>query len=369
MAENFNRDEPGENRVESEILVNDYGATRDSTVVVEEENRTVLLTDNETIIIEKEPRIDIVPKNRPRKVYAGMWGSAETATVGLGMLAVLSVIVLVVLVVLPAQKELERNKIERARLDAELMSARGKYGDITSTETRVAQLVGSAADFESNHLPSQLTGRTALYQRLNGLISAYGLINSTGPDYTPLEMPDAGDNSQNTESERGREKFKSVFPGVYVTATVEGSYQNLRRFIRDIETGDQFVIISAVELEPAENKGDDNRANGAQQQQQQAAVNSVRVDPQMQQMQQMSPNVQNFGSPGNGVPPMNGYQYPMSAPPMQQQMQSSVPQTVTRPVSPRGTTRGETVSLRLEMAAYFRRSSALQPTAAPDVQQ
>ena len=35
----------------------------------------------------------------------------------------------------------------------------------------------------------------------------------------------------------GHRQVRSLYPGVYVTMTVEGSYQNLRRFIRDIETG------------------------------------------------------------------------------------------------------------------------------------
>ena len=33
--------------------------------------------------------------------------------------------------------------------------------------------------------------------------------------------------------------------------TVEGPYQNLRRFVRDIEANRQFVIINSVELERA----------------------------------------------------------------------------------------------------------------------
>ena len=45
-----------------EIVVNDYGATKDSAVVVEEADRTVLLTENETIVIEKEPGIDVGPE-------------------------------------------------------------------------------------------------------------------------------------------------------------------------------------------------------------------------------------------------------------------------------------------------------------------
>lgn len=313
---------------EPEIIVNDYGTTKDSAVVIEEANRTVLLTDNETIVIEKEPRIDIVPKNRPRKVYAGMWGQAEIATVGLGMLAVLAAILLYVFVVLPATKELEANRKKRAELETELLSARSKYGDITSTETKVAQLLTSVTDFETRHLRNPLLDKTSLYQRLNGLIAAYSLTNTTGPDYAPLEIAETTNgNRQESESDRGRAKFQSLFPGVYVTTTVEGSYQNLRRFIREIETSDQFVIISAIEFQPAETEQKIDQTKPPQQGQQ---INNVQVNP-------MNPN---------GVA-----QYPT--------MTANVPETAETKRQ-RGRTRGEIVSLRLEMAAYFRRPNTQQ---------
>jgi hypothetical protein len=63
-----------------------------------------------------------------------------------------------------------------------------------------------------------------------------------------------GSEDEQAKQEQGRSKFRSIFPGVYVTMTLEGSYQNLRRFIREIETGSEFVIISSVELEPTETK-------------------------------------------------------------------------------------------------------------------
>jgi hypothetical protein len=273
MDENQKLNEATESNEEPQIVVNDYGTTKDSTVVVEEETRTVLLTDDETIIFEKEPRIDIVPKNRPRKVYAGMWGPTEIATVGLGMLAILMTILLFVFLVLPAKKELEANKLERDRIETELTSAKRKYGDITDTETQVARLLGSVNDFETRFLRNPLLDKTSLYQRLNGLISAYGLVNTTGPDYAPLEISDDG-KGQETESERGRAKLQSLFPGVYVTTTVEGSYQNLRRFIREIETSEQFVVISAIELEPAENEEENNPTTTTQ-----AAISQVQINP------------------------------------------------------------------------------------------
>lgn len=323
----------------TEFLTNDYGATIDPTVVVEEEDRTVLLTDKETIIIEKEPAIDIVPKNRPNKVYAGMWGRNEIATVGVGMMAILTVILLFVFLVLPAKKELEQNRAERDRLERDLTTAKSRYGTITSTEEQVARLVSSVSDFETRFLPAASNGRTALYQRINGLISAYGLINASGPDFAPLEISDGG-NNQTSEEESGRAKFQSIFPGVYVTMTLEGSYQNLRRFIREVETSDQFVVISAIELEPSENNERENQDAT------QARINNV----------QISPAAQN--NPSN---PIGATQMPRQipiAPQMQQQIQMQQPgqtQVQARPAPPRGKTHGETVSLRLEMAAYFRR--------------
>jgi len=250
----------------------------------------------------------------------------------LGMLAILTMILLVVLVVLPAKKELEKNRAERDDLEAQLISAKSKYGSITTTEARVAELIGSVNDFETRFLRNPLLDKTSLYQRINGLISAYGLTNTSGPDYAPLEISDGNRNGQESESERGRAKFQSLFPGVYVTTTVEGSYQNLRRFIREVETSQQFVVISAIELEPAENEEKVDPTKPVQ-----ASINEVQVSPMMP----------------NGFP-----QNPTFTQPVPQNQQPKIL---------RGKTRGETVSLRLEMAAYFRRPT-FQPVAVSNQQ-
>ena len=134
---------------ESEIVVNEYGETRDSAVVIEEADRTVLLTADETIVFDKEASIDVVPTNRPRKVYGGMWGQTELITVGLAMMAILTVILLYIFMVVPANRELEHNRAERDRLERELISARGKYGEISDTETHVVKLMSSVDDFEA----------------------------------------------------------------------------------------------------------------------------------------------------------------------------------------------------------------------------
>jgi Tfp pilus assembly protein PilO len=92
-----------------------------------------------------------------------------------------------------------------------------------------------------------------LYDDLNQLIRTNGLRNTSGPTYTTLESlgtrtaqaaATAGANSAAT-------KWQSVYPGIAVNVTVEGPYQNIRHFVRDIEVGKQFIIINAVELERA----------------------------------------------------------------------------------------------------------------------
>jgi Tfp pilus assembly protein PilO len=309
---------PEEN--EPEILVNEYGETRDPAVVVDEANRTVLLTDDETIVIDKEPRIDIVPANRPRKVYGGMWGQAELITVAFAMVALFIVAMLYIFMVAPANRELESTLTRRDRLKSELDLARSKYGDITNTETQVVKLMTSVDDFESRYLPVASNGRTSLYQRINGLITGYGLINTSGPDYAPLETIDANDGVQ-SEEERGRSKYRSLFPGVYVTMTVEGSYQNIRRFIREIETGNDFVVVSAVELEPSDAEAGSDKQNAPAQTAQVADEGFSRP-------------------PGlSGNPAIT---------------QQPAPSTRNK-----GKTHGEVVSLRLEMAAYFRRPNVV----------
>lgn len=307
-----------------QIHVNTIGTTKDSTVVVEEQDRTVLLTENETIIIPKEPMIDVPPANRERKVYAGMWGVTELVTVGLALLAVLTTILLFVFLVIPAKKELSDNRAKRDELEKQRETAQRRFGTITDTKKRVIELTRSVDDFETRFLTTETNGKTELYQQLNGFISAYGLTNTSGPDYAPLEIVDQNRSNQQTEEDKGRSKFMSIYPGVYVTMTLDGSYQNLRRFIREIETSRQFVLISSIELEPSENKEKLDDQTGPTQ----AAVKNP---PQVS-----NPNGQNpFGNP-------NTFQQPN----LQQQPAAKID---------RGKTRGETVTLRLELAAYFRR--------------
>ncbi len=309
-----------EGQEQPEIMVNQSRNAADPTVAV-------VVTGGETVAIEGPTHVEIVHSKRPRKVYGGMWGRTELVVFGVSLSTLLLVLVVYLYFVVPSSRELEQNRAERDRLEQELISARSKYGDITTTESQVAKLVASVNDFESAFLPIASTGRTSLYQRLNGLIAGYSLVNTNGPNYAPLELNEQesnGNGAGQSEQEQGRAKFKSIFPGVYVTMTVEGSYQNVRRFLREIETANEFVIISSVELEPTETKKKEDNTQPPATQQPVAGQNF----PAVTQRGGFDPT----RNPG---------------------MQTQVPQ----PQPPQGKTHGETVSLRLEMAAYFRREN------------
>lgn len=267
-------------------------------------------TQEVEVVIEP---VHVIP-DRPRKVYAGMWGPAEIGVVAAGVMAFLMAVIVYVFFVIPANRELVTNRSKADSLEAEVVSARTKYGEITSSQDQVTKILNSVDNFETQYLPAVSNGQQALYQRLNGLMMQYGLVNTNGPDYQPLEIADRNPNQQ-SEDDKGREKFRSLYPGVYVTMTVEGPYQNLRRFIREVETGNEFLVISAVELAPSDAQGTKQPA---------------------QPVQTMAANRPN-GKPNSGPVPFQQQPQPLQGP----------RQT--------GKMHGEVVALHIEMAAYFRR--------------
>jgi len=200
----------------------------------------------------------------------------------------------------------------RASLDAEseslkkvLVSQETNIGTSQDTASRVSDILSSLERFETGHLGIASSGSKTLYEELNRLITKNGLRISGSINFTQLQeaVPGAENTPRARRQGSGEESaqriVQSVFPGIGVTLTVEGTYPNLRRFIRDIE-GDrrQFVVINTVELEGVTD------ANAAE---------------------QVAPLVPNGEVPG------------------------------AQPPSP---TRGALVSLRLDMATYFRRAAA-----------
>ena len=179
----------------------------------------------------------------------GMFGVPEILGLGVSALILIIVIISYVYFLVPARSRREALQLERARLQTQLRNSQDIIRVGQDTQSTVTQITESLEGFQNNRLSSAGQGRMSLYSELNQLIRKNSLRNTSGPSYTPLVSATAKQNSTGTKS--ASTKWQSVYPGIGVTLTVEGQYQNLRRFIRDLEVGKQFIIINAIELERA----------------------------------------------------------------------------------------------------------------------
>jgi Tfp pilus assembly protein PilO len=168
---------------------------------------------------------------------------------GGSVLILMLVIVSYLYFLVPARSRLDALQSERSRLQTLLRNSQDLILRGQTTEATVQKITQSLDDFENKQLLGANRGRMSLYDSLNVLIRKNGLRNTSGPTYTPLESAVAKAGA--TETKSASAKWQSIYPGIAISLTVEGQYQNLRRFIRDLEINKQFVIINSVELERA----------------------------------------------------------------------------------------------------------------------
>ncbi|HJZ80812.1 MAG TPA: GspMb/PilO family protein [Pyrinomonadaceae bacterium] len=158
---------------------------------------------------------------------------------------------------LPAGIRLKNAELDRIRLLEQRKGSEIALANETTTRDGVERRVNSLKTFEEDWLAGQDSGRMSLYTVLNKLIKSNGLHNTTGPSYAPLEPVGTKKQVQPTLSaeKQSNAKWQSIYPGIAVSVTVEGPYQNVRHFVRDLEGSHQFLIINAVELERVTQSG------------------------------------------------------------------------------------------------------------------
>lgn len=245
-------------------------------------------------------RLDTFRTTRRR----GPVGVPEFAALALAALLLLAAVLAYLFLLVPQKSRAASLDTESESLKPMLNSQQHNLGDNQDAAQRVSEILTSLESFETGHLGVTSSGTKTLIEELNRLITKNGLRISGGINFTQLQETVPGaENAQRARrqgsgEQSGQRVVQSIFPGIGVTLTVEGNYPNLRRFIRDIE-GDrrQFVVINTVELEGVTD------ANAAE---------------------QLAPLVNNGAMPGAQPAP----------------------------------TRGALVSLRLDMATYFRRAAA-----------
>ena len=176
-----------------------------------------------------------------------MFGIAEV--VGLaGSCLILALVLLSYLYFLvPARSRVASLENDRKQLQTNLQTLQGVVSREQNTKETVQRITTSLDKFETDFLLQQDQGRMELYDELNQLIIKNRVRNTSGPTYTELDP----EGTRTTGGKNIATKWQSFYPGVVVMVTVEGQYENVRRFIRDVERSKQFVVINEVELQRA----------------------------------------------------------------------------------------------------------------------
>ena len=176
-----------------------------------------------------------------------MFGIAEVIALA-GSCLVLALVMLSYLYFLvPARSRLASLNTDRKQVEANLQTLGGVVTKDKNTKETVDKIAASLDKFENDHLMHADQGRLDLYEELNQLIIKNNLKNTSGPSYTPLDPT----GTKSTSGKSVVTKWQSFYPGISVMVTVEGQYQDVRRFIRDVERSKQFVVINEVELQRA----------------------------------------------------------------------------------------------------------------------
>jgi len=241
----------------------------------------------------------------------GALGVPEIAALGVAALLLMTAVLSYLFLLAPQRSRKAALEAEHSDLQRKLKDQQSTLGEGKDTQQRVGEILTSLNDFEVERLGQASSGSKTVIEEMNRLIVKNNLRISGGVSFTQLQetVPGADQNRPQRREEGAQRVVQSVFPGIGVTLTVEGTYANLRRFIRDIEADRQFVVIDAVELE--------------------------------------------------GVTDANASSSPAAAAPQEGPLtaegQPGVPPAAAAPSTP---SRGALVSLRLDMAAYFRRANA-----------
>lgn len=191
-----------------------------------------------------------------------MFGVAEVAALAISCLILVLVLFSYLYFLVPARSRVNSLNADRNQLQTNLQTLQGVVTNEQNTQQAVDNITTSLARFETDFLLRQDQGLVQLYDELNQLIIKNGVRNTAGPTYTALEPEGA----KTTGGKNVVTKWQSFYPGVAVMVTVEGQYQNVRGFIRDVERSKQFVVINEVELQrardtnaPVTAEGDDSQ--------------------------------------------------------------------------------------------------------------
>jgi Tfp pilus assembly protein PilO len=185
-------------------------------------------------------------------------GVPEIITLSISGLLLMLVLYAYFVSLVPTRKLLAETQLERNRLETQKREIERGFEEHSSVKTNVDKILESLQKFETNLQTNQSEGRIAVITELNEMIRSNELRSNGGASYAPLEPlvieteEDKGKGSRTISRSSKNSKWLSVYPGIAIDLTVDGSYGRLRKFVREIEDSKWFVVINSIELEGSE---------------------------------------------------------------------------------------------------------------------
>lgn len=135
----------------------------------------------------RRERIRVRVESLRREPKLGIFGLPELIALGTSLILLAVVLFTYFYFYAPARSRQERALEQRDALQKRLREAQGVYKPLADTDATVAEIDKSLQDFEEMRLSPGDEGRMAIYQELNELIRRNGLRATGGVNYSPLD--------------------------------------------------------------------------------------------------------------------------------------------------------------------------------------
>ncbi|MFL6228521.1 MAG: GspMb/PilO family protein [Pyrinomonadaceae bacterium] len=168
------------------------------------------------------------------------------------------------LLYVPERSRLADLENERQRLQTQIRSAGENREHDRSTADSVSRILQTLTSFESDALEPREASIRDLIQELNDKSKRAGLSRAQF-SFIYQDDTQTGAAQQSQQRAAGNlagtaRRRQNVFPATDISLSVEGTYANLRRFLRDVELSRRFLVINGVQLEGINETGADAAA-------------------------------------------------------------------------------------------------------------
>ena len=112
----------------------------------------------------------------------------------------------------------------------------------------------SLAAFESQWLKPYDQGRIEAINELNALVKADDVHLTSGISFHSVANKAVDEGKSSAKKKKDNEFLLDVYPRVQMGFAVFGKYPALRKFVKDLQSSKQFLVIESISIAPLEQK-------------------------------------------------------------------------------------------------------------------